>query len=254
MVLDRSSRTVQAVQIALDIIEAMKDHDGVGVTELANELDYSKGTIHSHLSTLLENGYLVKDDDRYYLSLRYLDIANVAKDRLGIYPAVTDELDELADESGELAQFAVEEHGKAVYLYKTGSERAVQTASSPGKREYMHCIALGKAMLAVMGTDRVDDIVDRYGLPAFTEETITDRESLHEELATIRKQGYAFDHEERIEGLRCVAAPVKNNGEVLGAVSVSGPSRRMDGEFYRETVPNMVTRSANVIEINVRFA
>jgi DNA-binding IclR family transcriptional regulator len=251
---ESTSRTVQAVQITLDVIEVLRERKGAGVTELAEALDHSKGTIHGHLTTLLGNGYLVKEGSTYYLSLRYFELANVARDRISIYSAVEDELDDLAEECGELAQFAVEEHGKAVYLYKTGGEKAVQTASSVGTREYMHCIALGKAMLSRMPEDRIDEIVDRYGLPSFTDETITDREDLHEELATISERGYAFDYEERIDGLRCVAAPVQNGADVLGAVSVSGPSRRMDGDFYRESLPQMVTRSANVIEINSQFA
>jgi len=249
-----SSRTVRAVQIALDILGALKERDGAGVTELAEALDHSKGTVHSHLVTLLENGYIVKEDREYYLSLRYLDLANVAKSRLGIDDIVKEELEDLAQECGELAQFAVEEHGKAIYLHKVEGERAVQTASSVGTHEYMHCIALGKAMLSQMTRSRVDDIIDRHGLLSFTDETVTDRETLHEELATIRERGYAFDYEERIEGLRCVAAPVRNDGEFLGAVSVSGPTRRMDGDFFTEEVPNMVTRSANVIEINSQFS
>lgn len=249
----QGTRTVRAVQITLDILAVLKERDGIGVTDIATQLGYSKGTVHSHLATLLENGFVVNEDGEYHLSLRYLDLAKVARDRLGIYDAVTDELDELAEESGELAQFAVEEHGKAIYLYKSGSERAVQTASSVGTHEYMHCIALGKAMLSQMPEERVDEIVEMHGLPAFTDETITDRAALDEELATVREQGYAVDFEERIEGLRCIAAPVQKE-DVLGAVSVSGPSRRMAGDFFREEVPDMVTRSANVIEINVRFS
>lgn len=250
----RSSRTVQAVQITLDILGVLKERNGVGITELAEELGLSKGTVHGHIATLLENGYVVKQDSKYHLSLRYLNLANVARDRLGIYGVVEDELGELAAESGELAQFAVEEHGKAVYLHKTGGEKAVQTASSVGAREYMHAIALGKAMLSQVPVDRVDRIVDRHGLPSFTDGTITDRDELHEELEAVRERGYAFDCEERIEGLRCVAAPVQSNDEVLGAVSISGPSRRMDGDRYRETIPELVTRSANVIEINIQFS
>lgn len=254
MTIETQSRTVQAVQITLDIIEMLKEYDGAGVTELADELDYSKGTIHGHLATLLENGYIVKEDGLYHLSLRYLELAGVAKSRVGIYDVVTDELDDLAAECGELAQFAVEEHGKAVYFHKTGGEKAVQTASSVGKHEYMHCIALGKAMLSQLSKDRVDAIIERHGLPAFTDNTITDRATLHEELDTIREQGYAYDREERIEGLRCVAAPVRSGDSILGAVSVSGPSRRMTGTFYHDTLPEMVTRSANVIEINSQFS
>ncbi len=248
-------RTIQAVGITLEIIDYLHEHDRARITEIAHELGRSKGTIHCHLATLLEKEHVVKNGETYQLGLRYLELSEGVKDRLGIYDAVTDELADLAEQSDELVQFATEEHGRAVYLYKNGSERAVQTASSIGKREYLHCISLGKAILAHYPRERVEEIIDRHGLPEYTSQTITDRDELFEELETIRERGYAFDDEEKIEGLRCIAAPVKaGKNEVFGAVSVSGPSSRMTGDRYREELPNMVTRSANVIGINAKFS
>lgn len=250
-----SPRTIQAVGITLEIIDFLHERNSAGITEIANELGWSKGTIHCHLATLIENEYVVKDGEQYSLGLRYLELGEGVKEQLGIYDIVTTELDDLTNECGELAQFATEEHGRAVYLYKKGGERAVQTASSVGKREFLHCISLGKAILAHYPRERVDEIIDRHGLPKYTDQTITTREGLFDELETIRERGYAFDDEEKIEGLRCVAAPVMDgDGGVLGAVSLSGPSSRMTGDRYREKIPNMVTRSANVIEINAKFS
>lgn len=248
-------RTIQAVGITLEIIDYLHEHERARVTEIANELGRSKGTVHCHLATLLEDEHVVKDDEEYRLGLRYLELGERVKDRLGIYDVVTDELDDLAATCDELVQFATEEHGRAVYLYKQGGDRAVQTASTVGKREYLHCISLGKAILAHYPRDRIEEIVDRHGLPAYTAQTITTRDDLFDDLETIRERGYAFDDEEKIEGLRCVAAPVMaGEDEVLGAVSISGPSRRMTGDRYREELPDMVTRSANVIEINAKFS
>lgn len=247
-------RTVQAVEIALEVIDILHDHNGARITEIADELGRSKGTVHSHLRTLLDNDAVVKDGELYRLSLRHLEFGETVKNRLGFYDVVKDELDDLADDCGELAQFATEEHGHAVYLYKSSSENAVQTASSIGKREYLHCISLGKAILAHQPRKRVGEIVDHHGLPKFTDQTIASREQLFTELEEIRERGYAFDNEEKIEGLRCVAAPVESSDEVLGAVSVSGPSSRMTGDRFREELPNKVLRSANVIEINAKFS
>ncbi len=249
-----SPRTVRAVENVLEIIEVLQAETEAGVTEIADELDRSKGTVHSHLSTLLEHEYVVKEGEKYKLSLKFIDLSESVKAEVAGYDIVKAEMDELAEKSGELAQFATEEHGRAVYLYKVGGDNAVQTASTPGHREYLHCISLGKAMLAYMPEERVDEIVDQHGLPRYTDQTITNREDLFEELATIRERGYAFDREEKIEGIRCVAAPVRDQGEVFGALSISGPSTRMEGERYEEELPNMVTRSANVIEINTKFA
>lgn len=247
-------RTVDAVQTSLDIIEYLKDVESAGVTDIAEYVDRSKGTVHSHMTTLVQNEYVVNDDGVYRLSLQYLDLAETVTEQLQIYDAATEELDDLAQDCNELVQFAVEEHGRAVYIYKTGGKDAVQTASSIGNREYMHGIALGKSMLAYMDESRVAEIVDRHGLPEFTDATITSRKELFEELETIRDRGFAFDRQERIEGLRCIAAPITVNDEVMGAISISGPASRFRGETYEEELPNLVTRSANVIEINAQFS
>ena len=249
-----SPRTVHAVENVLEIIDVLEKKTEAGVTEIARELDRSKGTVHSHLVTLLENEYVVKNGEKYQLSLKYLELGESVIDEIAGYEIIKEETNELAEKSGELAQFATEEHGQAVYLYKVGGDNAVQTASSPGKREYLHCLSLGKAMLAYTPEERVHEIVDQHGLPSYTENTITDREVLFDKLAEVRERGYAYDKEEKIEGIHCVAAPVQNNGEIFGAVSISGPSTRLQGDLYHEELPNMVTRSANVIEINTKFA
>ncbi|WP_225308233.1 IclR family transcriptional regulator C-terminal domain-containing protein [Haloarcula sp. CBA1131] len=83
---------------------------------------------------------------------------------------------------------------------------------------------------------------------------MTTREALFDELEEIRERGYAFDREEKIQGLRCVAAPVTTKNEIIGAISISGPASRFEGEVYEEELPSMVTRSANVIEINSQFS
>lgn len=247
-------RTVESVGITLEIIEYLRQEGTAGITEIADALGRSKGTIHGHISTLAEHEHIVKEDGEYQLSLYYLDLGEAVKSRLKIYDVVEEELADLAEESGEVAQFAVEEHGRAVYIQKQAGENAVQTASSPGKRAYMHCTSLGKAMLAKLPPEQVDAIIEEHGLPRFTAETITTREDLFGELAEIREQEYAFDREELIDGLRCVACPVVRNDELLGAISVSGPARRIEGEYFNEELPRMVRRSANVIEINAQFS
>jgi len=248
-------RTVQAVQTALDIIEYLQTVEHAGVTEIATEVDRTKGTVHSHLTTLVQNHYLTKKDNQYQLSLRYLDLGETVKNRLGFYEVARTELNDLASKSNELAQFATEEHGQIVYIHKAQGEKAVESASSVGKREYPHCISLGKAILAYLPQKRTEEIVERTGLPRYTPQTITTQGELFERLKQIRDRGYAFDNEERIDGLKCVAAPVTDsNGRVLGAVSVSGPSSRMKGKRFTDELPEMVTRSANVIEINTQFS
>jgi len=120
--------------------------------------------------------------------------------------------------------------------------------------EHIYTVGVGKAILAQLSRDRVMEIVERHGLLKRTEQTITDPDELCAELEEIRDAGVAFDDEEYGNGLRCVAAPVMGpNERVLGAISVSGPSSRLQGEYYRDELPGTkVKKAANIIELNIK--
>lgn len=246
--------TLNSVGAACDVLDALQDLGGAGVTELANEINYSKSTVHRQLSTLFEKEYVVKDNGIYRLSLRYLDMAEHVRGEIENYDVITKEVESLAEETGEVAQFATEEHGRVVYLHKAKGKNGVETSSNIGTREYLHSTSLGKSMLAQMSDDQINEILDRHGMPPKTEKTVTDFEELAEKLETIRERGYALDNEENVNGLRCVAAPVIDEDVILGAVSVSGPSRRVKGDHFREELPEAVTRTANVIQLNSKFS
>jgi DNA-binding IclR family transcriptional regulator len=147
----------------------------------------------------------------------------------------------------------VEEHGRRVYLYQSRGENAVQTDSHVGMRVQLHCCGIGKAIPAHLPAKRVTEIIDEYGLPRWTEYTITDEDELFDELETIRDRGVAIDDEEWIRGLRCVAAPVMCDGEVLGAISVSGPTKRVDEDDVDRMI-DLVRDTARVIELNAKYS
>jgi len=246
-----SGRRVNAVQTSCDIVLKLRELDGAGVSELAAELNRSKATIHSHLTTLLDNEFVVKRGDTYAISLRFVDIGEYAKDQVDIYEIAKEEVERIAEKTGEVAQFMVEEHGRGVYLHKACGENAIQTASYTGNRKDLHCTSLGKAILSQFSEEHIDHIVDKHGLPPRTENTITTRDNLFEELETIRERGVAFDDEEVLQGLRCIAAPINHpTGKIQGAISVSGPTSRLKGDRFREEFPEVVMGAANVIEVN----
>lgn len=245
---------VQAAQTTIRIVEALHEHEGVGVTELADELEYPKSSIHNYLSTLHQEGYVVKEDDEYHVSLQFLDIGSFARHRRQIYEIAKPEVTQLARDTGELANLLVEEHGEGVYIYREQGENAVEVDSYTGQRVYLHNTALGKAILAHMPRGHVEDIVDTHGLPATTDKTVTDRETLFERLDDIKDRGVAFDDEERLRGLRCVAVPIlTQNDDVEGAISVAGPSSRFRGEWFREELPDRLRNAVNIIELNITY-
>lgn len=246
-----SWRTIDAVGTSIRVLEALRDLDGAGVTELAAELDASKAGIHSHLATLRANEFVTKDGEEYRLSLRFLDLGEYVKKSVPAYEVVREQVDLLADQTGELAQFMVEEHGWGIYIHKARGENAVQTASYVGNRKRLHCTGVGKAILASLPDERVESIIDRRGLPAHTEGTITQPDALFAELEEVRERGVAFDDEEILPGLRCVAIPVETTeGRLIGALSVAGPTSRMKGDRLYDDLPEVVADTATVIQVN----
>jgi DNA-binding IclR family transcriptional regulator len=245
-------RTVDAVQRASDIIITLQELDGAGVTELADHLGVSKSGVHTQLTTLERNELVVKENGKYTLSLRFLDFGRYVRSRVNYYGIVEQEVEKLAQKTGEVAQFMVEEHGRGVYLHKARGENAIQTSSYVGDRNLLHCTALGKAILSEFPQDYVEDVIDRHGLARQTPNTITDRQELLEELERIRKQGVAYDREEILEGMQCIATSViTQEGDLLGAVSVTGPNSRMQQDRLENELADRVEHTANVIEINV---
>jgi DNA-binding IclR family transcriptional regulator len=140
-----------------------------------------------------------------------------------------------------------------IYLHIEVGERGVKAGRHPGKIRQLHSSAGGKAMLAYMPREEVEEILDRWGLEAETEHTITTEEELFEELDRIREQGYATNEEESINGLWSLGVPVVANEEVVGSFSVSGPRHRMDSEWFREDLPGLLRGAANELEIKLEY-
>ncbi|CQR52041.1 MULTISPECIES: IclR family transcriptional regulator [Haloferax] len=249
------ANTIGALGTSLEILEALKERESAGVTELATELGLPKSTVYSHLRTLREHEYVVQRDGKYCIGLKFLSLGEHTRDRMPLYEVAKPEVNGLAEQTGELANLLVEEHGEGVYLFRSKGEQAVSLDTHAGMRVKLHCTSLGKAILAYLSEKRVDEIIERWGLPAQTATTITSREALEEELAAVRERGYAYDKGERLSGLRCIAAPIKNpDGHAIGAVSVSGPTSRMKGERFESVVPEQVMSAANVIELNLTYS
>ncbi|MFC5369037.1 IclR family transcriptional regulator [Salinirubrum litoreum] len=251
----QSKNTVRSSAKTLRILEAIHELGGVGVTELARYLDMSKATVHHHLSTLEQNEYVVNDGSTYRTGLKLLEMGERARQQSGLFEIAKHDVDELAAQTGELANLMMEEHGKGVYVHIASGEQAIRLDTRVGTRQYLHTSALGKAILAHMPEQRFEEVIDRHGLPAQTPNTVTEKAMLEKELDEIRKRGVAFDGEERAEGIRCVAAPITDNeNQLVGAVSVSAPSARMKHDRFRNTIPEMVRDTATVIGINVSYS
>jgi DNA-binding IclR family transcriptional regulator len=210
--------------------------------------------VHNHLPTLRKSGYVMKTGDEYQLGLKFLEVGGSTRKSMEFYQVAEPEVKSLADETGELANLLVEEQGMGVYLMRSKGEEAVDLDTYAGLRTHLHTTALGKAVLAHLPESRVEEIIDRRGLERKTPRSVGSREELFDALEGVRDRGYAIDDGERLEGLRCIAAPVKDSSdEVLGAISVSAPASRVSDDDLHGTLPERVLSAANVVELNINY-
>lgn len=249
-------RTLTTTETSLEVVSKLKELDGARVTELAEEMGIAPSTAHSHLATLEENNYVVKEGDVYRLGLKFLDFGEFVRGNNEYYSMAKSKVNRLAEETGGRAHFIVEEHGEGVYVYTTSGKHGVETFARDGRRLELYRAAAGKAILAYLPPERVDEIIDDRGLARRTANTITDRDELFDELERIRERdGIGFNMEEQIVGIRAVGAPVRTpDGTVIGGLSVSGPTHRMKDDRLYEELPDVVLGTANELELEIEYA
>lgn len=232
---------VGATRTTFRIIEYLLENDGGGVTEIADELSLTKSSVHDHVNTLRQFGYVVKDDNIYYLSLRFYKIGRYTRTRKEFYENIETEIEKIADKTDQRVQFIVREGRMAIPVaFASGDNSLPYIGYDLGQPGHLHATASGKSILAHLSEDQREAILDGE-LPALTENTITDPDLLREELQLVRDRGYAMNMEESFEGLRAVGSPVLDrDGSVLGSISVSGPATRFHGDMFTEEIPNIL--------------
>lgn len=247
-------RRVKTVETAFDLLESLTSLETATLADLAERHELAKSTVHRHLVTLNDRGYVVRDGDEYHLSLRFLDIGTWTRTRRRAYVLAEPTVAKLATRTDERAQFIVEENGRAVYVHMKAGDHAVKTNTHVGKHVPIHTSAGGLAILAHVERERVEEILDARGLDRLTPHTITEREALFEELESVRNRGYSINDQGHIEGLRAIGVPVCSpDDEVIGALSISGPTNRMQGEWFETEVPNLLLGSTNELELNIAY-
>ncbi len=196
-----------------------------GLGQLSQELSIPKSTLLNLVKTLEFGGYLEKvpNTQNYKLGLEVFELGYVAKASIPIIQYAIPILEDIQEKTGVIVYFTVPRNGKVLYLEGVYPGRKLIHYSVTGKVLHMHCTGCGKAMLTYLPEETVKRIIDYWGMPQFTLQTINNYESLMATLKCYRKQGYALDLEEESPGVKCVAVPIRtSHNEVLGAISISG--------------------------------
>jgi|SRR5699024_9811488 len=246
---NETANTIGSVRMTFSLLAAVTARGGTaGVTELATARDMPKSTVFKHLNTLAELGYLDRENDEYVLGARLADLGQHSLARTDLFPAAKPEIERLAEMTNETVGIAVESRGRVADLYWDTPDEG--PAGTIGTSEHPHCSAPGKAILSQCSNADIESIVAEFGLPARTENTITDAERLTNAVERVRERGVAIERGEQYEGVNSVAVPLTDLPP-NAAIYVAGSAERLSSKRIEEDVPGILLSAAN--EVTKRF-
>ena len=246
---------IQSDHTLIAIIEHLSTQGGAGVTEISNTIDVSKSTVHKHLQSLEQHGYVANHGSNgYKLTFQFLTHGGRIREDCQLYRTAKKNADSLAESTGELVTIPIKEGIEGVFAYVRNNKfTSIGDLCHPGERFQLHASAAGKAILSACEPEYVSEYIERTGLAKITENTITNPREFQEELETIRDQGYATSAEERINEVQAVAAPVTDDEQdMIGAVSLSMPVNKLSEERLQKEYAEQVVNTATQTKIELR--
>jgi IclR family KDG regulon transcriptional repressor len=243
----RSARTlntpVKSLTKALRILDALGDSPrGLGIKELSDALKAPKSTVHRLIATLEAVGYAVFDlaTAKYVLGSRVARLGEQLNHQSSLLTFGVPALEQLTRECREASHLAILEGTEVVYISREESKEPIRVSFGMGHRAPAHCTALGKAFLAALSDSEIRILYKSAKLEQLTPRTQTRLQDLLAEIAIVRKEGIAYDNEEYMPGLRCIAAPIKDfSSRTIAAMSLSMFKHKMTAErkaFFKEAL------------------
>src|SRR6201996_6063036 len=239
---------IQSVDRAISVLELLAEHGRAGITEIADELGVHKSTA-SRLVSVLENRGLVEqlgERGKYVLGFGITRLAAAGTRRLDLTKLSRPVCEELARRLGETVTVAVLHDRAAVTISQGFGPSAVAVQNRVGQRTPLPATSSGRVLLAPVAEADREALLDKP-LRRYTPHTTTSLAVLAEELDRVRRDGYATSFEQLEPGLHAVAVPVADpRGEVVAAISASGPSYRLTRRRAEEIVPELTMAAAEL--------
>ncbi|WP_181351264.1 IclR family transcriptional regulator [Thalassobacillus sp. CUG 92003] len=238
---DSKKRRYTTLENALRLLKSFsEDEPELGVNEIAAKLRIGTSTAHRILSSLAEEGFVVKDpaSNKYTLGLAVLQLTNTVTEQIKIIKDSSFLLKELTQETGESSHIGIIDGDAVIYLQKVNGIHPVKLDSHLGKRNPIHCTSSGLAYLAFKSPAFIEKRLTGP-LKAYTSYTITNNDQLKKRLSQIRKQGYVRTDREFRDDIYAIGAPIyKSPQEVIASINIAGPAKRVKPRknFYTEKV------------------
>lgn len=244
---NRSSTVEKAIAILFQLAEVSE----MGLGELSEKLELDRTVVHRLLSTLKDAGLVEQRGARngYRLGIKLAYLGGKVLARVDLRETARPLMEELTAKVNENVNLAILDDDRSLCIERIKSNSAIQVSVSyVGNREPLYCTAIGKVLLAFQPDDTREELLGRITLERRTFHTIVSLDIFRATLDEIRSQGYAFDWEENIEGVRCIAAPIRgSSGDVVAAISVAGATQRLPGERLQTEVRAALLKTATEI-------
>ncbi|MDO5041046.1 MAG: IclR family transcriptional regulator [Peptoniphilus sp.] len=241
-----SVRKIQTIDRVSDIFKCFDENTTeLALGEISEKTGINASTLHSLLASLKSNGFIEQDPTsrKYRLGYQLLYLGNLVSSSLDIVKSASDALDTLQQKFDETIHLATLNGDHIVYLDKRNSSKQLQLYTKIGIRVPAYATSTGKIMLAYKGTDYIMEHFPEK-LDKITKNTISSREVLIQDCKYIKSDGFAFDDEENLDGLSCIAAPIFDyNNRVNFAVSIAGPTQRIDSLKTEENIDFLKAQS-----------
>jgi IclR family acetate operon transcriptional repressor len=244
------ARILKSTTTSLEIVDTLVEVDGARISEVADHLGISKSTACNHLHTLQNAGYVVLQGDVYRPSLKFAYVGEHAMRRDPAYEDTVKVIEDLSEETPFETSFIIEENGIGRYLTpEVNQPGSYDRYAFIGQKEYLHTTSAGKAILAAFPDEYVEKIIDHWGFPSKTDQTITNRNDLFEELERIREKGYSINNGENREGIYFVGKSVhKPDGTVLGAISIGSQVTRIRKDEFERRIIKLLNEYVDRLE------
>jgi IclR family KDG regulon transcriptional repressor len=234
---------LSSVTTALRLLKAFSEKDDeIGISTLSKRLGIAKSTVHRLAVTLVSEGMLEQDTEsgKYRLGIALFGLGALVRRRMNVSTQARPYLFALREKTNETVHLAILDGSEIMYVYNLESSQAIRMRSDLGVRKPAYCTAEGQAILAFQPAETVERII-REGLLPRTPQTIIDPTRLMRALDTIRQRGCAIEDQESEIGMRCIAAPIRNDaGEVVAAVAVAGPASRLSKKTIADFIPHVI--------------
>lgn len=229
-----SIQVIDRMTLLLDALAASPDP--ISLKQLAASTGLHPSTAHRILAAMITARFAERHDGgTYRLGIRLLELGTLVKSRINLREVALPYMQNLHETIGESVNLGIRHDDEIIYIERTSSGRSlVRVVYLVGGRAPLHLTSVGKLFLSDDTAQKVKDYARRTGLPGKTPHSLTTQAALEKELERIRRHDVAYDNEEAEIGLKCVAAPIRDDeGQIVAGLSVSAPSDRHDQEWVK---------------------